>query len=298
MSHPEHIPVLLDEALTALDAGRPGLYVDGTVGLGGHAAALLERNPGAALVGLDLDEAALKIAQERLAPYGDRVTLYHSDYRNLPELDIDFKSVRGVVIDMGMSSFQLDTPERGFSHQAEGFLDMRMDVRGKTTAAHILEKASEAKLAQIFRDYGELRQAHKLARAIASARRLQAIESTIQLRTIVENVCHWFPQKGKIHPASKVFQALRIEVNGELTHVEEFLESTLRLLPPGGRLAAISFHSLEDRIIKHTFLRLAKPETGTPLAGILTRHPLVPCEAETARNPRSRSAKLRAAVRI
>jgi 16S rRNA (cytosine1402-N4)-methyltransferase len=298
MSHPEHIPVLLDETLKALDAGRPGLYVDGTIGLGGHAEALLGRNPAASLVGLDLDEAALKIAQERLAAFGDRVTLYHSDYRNLPDLDVDFKSVRGVLVDMGMSSFQLDSPERGFSHQADGPLDMRMDARNKTTAARILEKASEAKLAQIFRDYGELKQAHKLARKIASARRLQALESTTQLRVIVEDVCHWIPQKGKLHPASKVFQALRIEVNDELSNQAEFLEAVLRLLRPGARLAVIAFHSLEDRVVKHTFLRLAKPETGTPLIGILTRHPVVPSDEEAARNPRSRSAKLRAAVRI
>jgi len=298
MSHPEHTPVLLDETLKALDAGRPGLYVDGTIGLGGHSAAILGRNPEAALVGLDLDEAAIKIAQERLTPFGERVTLYHSDYRNLPELDIDFKAVRGVLIDMGMSSFQLDTPERGFSHQVDGPLDMRMDGRNKTTAARILQKASEVKLAQIFRNYGELKQAHKLARAIASARRVQALESTTQLRIIVEKVCHWIPQKGKIHPASKVFQALRIEVNDELSNLETFLETTLGLLPAGARLAVIAFHSLEDRIIKHTLLRLAKPETGTPLIEILTRHPVIPSDEEIARNPRSRSAKLRAAVRV
>jgi 16S rRNA (cytosine1402-N4)-methyltransferase len=298
MSQPEHRPVLLDETLRALDADRPGLYIDGTIGLGGHSSAVLGRNPEARLIGLDLDEAAIKIAQERLAPFGDRVTLYHSDYRNLPELDIDFAAVRGVLIDMGMSSFQLDSPERGFSHQADGPLDMRMDARNKTTAARILQKASEAKLAQIFRDYGELKQAHKLARAIASARRLQALESTTQLRMIVEDVCHWIPQKGKIHPASKVFQALRIEVNNELADMEAFLETTLRLLRPGARLAVIAFHSLEDRIVKHTFLRLAKPETGPPLIKILTRHPEIPSDEEIARNPRSRSAKLRAAVRI
>jgi 16S rRNA (cytosine1402-N4)-methyltransferase len=298
MSQPEHIPVLLDETLKALDAGRPGLYIDGTIGLGGHSSAILGRNPEASLVGLDLDEAAIKIAQERLAPFGDRVTLYHSDYRNLPELDIDFKAVRGVLIDMGMSSFQLDSPERGFSHQTDGPLDMRMDGRNKTTAARILDKASEVKLAQIFRDYGELKQARKLARRIASARRVQALESTTQLRLIVEDVCHWIPQKGKIHPASKVFQALRIEVNDELSNLGAFLETTLGLLPSGARLAVIAFHSLEDRIIKHTFLRLAKPETGEPLIEILTRHPMIPADEEIARNPRSRSAKLRAAVRI
>lgn len=297
MSRPEHIPVLLDESLEMLAVERPGLYVDGTLGLGGHALEILRRNPEAELVGLDLDEEAIAVAQKRLEPFGGRVTLYLSDYRNLPDIDIDFRRVRGVLIDMGMSSFQLDSPERGFSHALDGPLDMRMDRRNKNSAARILEKASEAKLAQIFRDFGELRQARPLARAIASARRLKPLESTAELRALVERVCHWIPQRGKIHPASKVFQALRIEVNNELEGLDAFLEKTLRLLPPGGRLAAISFHSLEDRIVKHTFLKLADEEAAPPLIDILTRKPVGPGEAEVARNPRSRSAKLRAAVR-
>lgn len=297
MSRPEHTPVLLDESLAALDCNRPGLYVDCTLGLGGHAFEILSRNPEADLVGLDLDEQAIRLAQQRLEPFGDRVTLYLSDYRNLPDIDIDFGRLRGILVDMGMSSFQLDSPERGFSHGLDGPLDMRMDLRGKTTAARILEKASETKLAEIFREYGELRQARPLARAIASARRLKPLESTTELRLLVERVCCWHPQKGKIHPASKVFQALRIEVNNELDRLDAFYESALRLLPPGGRLAAISFHSLEDRVVKHTFQRLASDEAGRPLVEILTRKPIVPCEAEVARNPRSRSAKLRAAVR-
>jgi 16S rRNA (cytosine1402-N4)-methyltransferase len=297
MSRPEHIPVLLDESLDRLASDRPGLYVDCTLGLGGHSFEILRRNPKAEIVGLDLDEEAIRIAQQRLEPFGDRVTLYISDYRNLAEIEIDFKRVRGVLVDMGMSSFQLDSPERGFSHGVDGPLDMRMDRRAKTSAAKILEKASEIKLAQIFRDYGELRQAHKLARAIASARRLKPLESTTELRVLVEQVCHWIPQKGKIHPASKVFQALRIEVNNELENQDAFLESTLRLLPSGGRLVVISFHSLEDRIVKHTFLKLADDTAGTPLIDILTRKPVTPSPEEVARNPRSRSAKLRAAVK-
>jgi 16S rRNA (cytosine1402-N4)-methyltransferase len=297
MSRPEHTPVLLDESLEMLAVDRPGLYIDGTLGLGGHSLEILRRNPEAELVGLDLDEQAIAVAKKRLEPFSSRVTLYLSDYRNLPDIDIDFRRVRGVLIDMGMSSFQLDSPERGFSHALDGPLDMRMDRRNKNSAARILEKASEAKLAQIFRDYGELRQARPLARAIASARRLKPLESTAELRALVERVCRWIPQRGKIHPASKVFQALRIEVNNELEGLDAFLEATLRLLPPGGRLAAISFHSLEDRVVKHTFLKLADAEAAPPLIDILTRKPIVPTEAEVARNPRSRSAKLRAAVR-
>jgi 16S rRNA (cytosine1402-N4)-methyltransferase len=297
MSRPEHIPVLLDESLEMLAVDRPGIYIDCTLGLGGHSLEILRRNPRAELVGLDLDEQAIRIAQERLEPFGSRVTLYLADYRNLPEIEVDFKHVRGVLVDMGMSSFQLDSPERGFSHAVDGPLDMRMDLRGKTSAARILEKASEIKLAQIFRDFGELKQARPLARAIASARRLKPLESTTELRTLVERVCRWIPQKGRIHPASKVFQSLRIEVNNELANLDVFLESTLRLIPRGGRLAAISFHSLEDRIVKHTFLKLADAEAAPPLIDILTRKPIIPSEAEVARNPRSRSAKLRAAER-
>jgi len=297
MSRAEHIPVLLDESLEKLAVERPGLYVDCTLGLGGHSFEILRRNPKAELIGLDLDERAIALAQQRLAPFGERVTLYLSDYRNLPEIEIDFQRVRGVLVDMGMSSFQLDSPERGFSHSLDGPLDMRMDLRAKNTAARILEKASETKLAQIFRDYGELRQARPLARAIASARRLKPLESTAELRALVERVCRWIPQRGKIHPAATVFQALRIEVNNELEGLDAFLEGTLRRLPAGGRLAAISFHSLEDRVVKHTFLKLADEEAAPPLIGILTRKPIVPSEAEVARNPRSRSAKLRAAER-
>ena len=298
MSVPQHIPVLLDEALRLMAADRPGIYIDCTVGLGGHSLAILSGNPSAQIVGLDLDEQALEIAKTRLEPFSGRVSLYQSDYRNLPQLDVDFKSVRGVLVDMGMSSYQLDSPERGFSHAVDGPLDMRMDLRNKTTAARLLQKDSEAKLAQIFRDFGELKQAAKLARAIVSARRVRALESTGQLRLIVEDVCRWIPQKGKNHPASKVFQALRIAVNNEIENLDRFLEQTLGLLSPGARLAVIAFHSLEDRIVKHTFLRLARPDEGPPLVTLLTRHPLTPTDEETTRNPRSRSAKLRAVEKL
>jgi 16S rRNA (cytosine1402-N4)-methyltransferase len=298
MIQPEHTPVLLDESLDKLSADRPGIYVDCTLGLGGHSLEILRRNAGAEIVGLDLDLDAIHIARKRLEPFEDRVTLYHSDYRNLPDLDIDFKRVRGILLDMGMSSFQLDSPGRGFSHTLEGPLDMRMDLRNKNTAARILEKTPENKLAKIFRDYGEIKQAHKLARAIASVRRLHPLESTTELRLIVEKLFRWVPQKGKIHPASRVFQALRIEVNSELENLDAFLETTLRLLPPSSRLVTMAFHSLEDRVVKRAFLRLGSPETSEPLITVLTKHPIIPSAAEAARNPRSRSAKLRAAERI
>ena len=295
MTGRDHIPVLRAEILSLLDVSRDGTYLDGTVGLGGHAASILESNPRARVVGLDLDEQALLVASERLRPYADRVKLFQADFRTLPELDLDLSDVRGLLLYLGMSSFQLDDPARGFSHSLDGPLDMRMDRRQKQTAAAILEKYSEPKLSHLFCEYGELKQAAKLARAIASLRRTQKVESTAQLRVLVEEVCRWIPQKGKIHPAAKVFQALRIEVNRELEGLGEFLEEAVRILPVGTNLAVVSFHSLEDRVVKRTFGRLARPEDGPPLLDLLTKKPVVPTEAEEARNPRSRSAKLRAA---
>ena len=297
MSDRGHVPVLLEEAIELLAADREGTYIDGTLGMAGHAAEILRRNPKARLIGFDLDESTLLRARDYLQPYANRVELYHADFKYLPDLKLDLSGVRGVLLDLGMSSVQLDSPERGFSHTLEGPLDMRMDVRNKLTAAKILEKYTEAKLAHVFRVYGELKQSGKLARTIATIRRTQKVESTLQLRAIVEQVCRWIPQKGKVHPASKVFQALRIEVNQELAGLEDFLDRTVRSVGPGTRIVAISFHSLEDRIVKHTFLRLAHPENEPSLVDLMSKKPILPTEAEVARNSRSRSAKLRAVER-
>jgi len=295
MSPKEHIPVLLEETLELLDVGREGTYIDGTLGMAGHASEILKRNPKARLIGLDLDESSILKARDYLSPYANRVDLYHADFRYIPELDVDFSSVRGILLDLGMSSYQLDAPDRGFSHTLDGPLDMRMDGRNKMTAAKVLDKYTEAKLAQVFREYGELKQANKLARRIATLRRAQKIESTTQLRRIVEEVCRWIPQKGKVHPAAKVFQALRIVVNQELQGLGEFLEQAIRLVRPGARIAVISFHSLEDRIVKHTLARLARSDDGPGLIEILTKKPVTATDEELSRNSRARSAKLRAA---
>jgi 16S rRNA (cytosine1402-N4)-methyltransferase len=295
MSPKEHIPVLLEETLDFLDIGREGTYIDGTLGMAGHASEILKRNPKARLIGLDLDESSILKARDYLSPYANRVDLYHADFRYIPELDVDFSSVRGILLDLGMSSYQLDAPDRGFSHTLDGPLDMRMDGRNKMTAAKVLDKYTEAKLAQVFREYGELKQANKLARRIATLRRAQKIESTTQLRRIVEDVCRWIPQKGKVHPAAKVFQALRIVVNQELQGLGEFLEQAIRLISPGARIAVISFHSLEDRIVKHTLARLARSDDGPGLIEILTKKPVTATDEELALNSRARSAKLRAA---
>lgn len=290
-----HLPVLLEETLSYLDIQRPGIYIDGTVGLGGHSLEILRRNPQAQVIGIDLDESSLLEAKARLKEFGPRVKLIQTDFRSLPELDIDFAHVRGLLLDLGLSSFQLDNPARGFSFNLEGPLDMRFDHRIKVTAAKILEKYPENHLAAIFAEYGELKQARQLAREIVTRRKNQPLTSTTQLRRLIEEICHWRPQPGKIHPAAKVFQALRIEVNGELKDLDKFLEKMVSRLPKGARIVVISFHSLEDRIIKHTLTKLAQADQKTPKVHILTRKPITPSEDEIKRNPRSHSAKLRAA---
>lgn len=293
-----HIPVLLDEVMEYLNSERRGVYVDCTVGLGGHAHEILSRNPEAKIVGLDIDEKSLLKTRDRLQPFAERVELYHSDFRYLPELDIDFSQVKGILLDLGFSSFQLDSPERGFSFNLDGPLDMRMDHRNKMTASKILDKYSEHRLAEIFWQYGELRQARNLARAIVSRRKGRKMKKTSELRRLVEEVCRWRPQKGKIHPAAKVFQAIRIEVNQELKGLAEFIEKICHILSAGSRIVVISFHSLEDRIIKQTFFRLAQGTDHPALLKILTKKPITPTEKELAENSRARPAKLRAGEKI
>jgi len=293
-----HVPVLLNEALEYLGARREGTFIDCTIGVGGHALNILQSNPKARLVGFDLDEESLLMVKNRLKKFKDRVSLYHSNFKNLPDIDIDFSRVKGIMIDLGVSSFQLDEPERGFSYSKDGPLDMRMDRRSKTTAAKICNTYSEHRLAQIFFEYGELRQAKRLAKAIVTRRKEKQISTTTQLLRIVEDVCLWRPQKGKTHPAARAFQAIRIAVNNELEGLSDFLERITEKIYSGTRLVVISFHSLEDRIVKHAFLRLASSHDKNPLLKILTKKPVGPTEEEIALNFRSRSAKLRAAERI
>jgi 16S rRNA (cytosine1402-N4)-methyltransferase len=294
MNQSGHVPVLLKEVLEYADSKREGIYIDGTIGLAGHSLEILRRNPKAKLVGLDIDDLALAETRIKLEPYAGRVELYQADFRYLPELDVDFSAVRALLLDLGLSSFQLDAPDRGFSFNQDGPLDMRMDLRNKTTAGKILETYSEPRLSQLFEEYGELRQARRLAREIAARRKVRKIATTSELRRIIEEVFHWVPQKGKIHPAAKVFQALRIEINGELKGLGEFLEAMARCLRLGARIVVISFHSLEDRIVKHTFARLASDDPEPAILRILTKKPVTPSEEEIAANSRSRPAKLRA----
>lgn len=304
-----HQPVLCTEALEFLDPG-PGVFVDCTVGLGGHAEALLESAAAASLVGIDRDPAALAIAGRRLAKYGDRVRLVEGRFDELGEhLErIGLERVRGILADLGVSSLQLDTAARGFSFRFEGPLDMRMGPDGES-AADILNQSSEGELERIFREYGEERRARRIAREVVTARQDAAIETTTQLKQLITRAkrLRAGQREGRVDPATRVFQALRIAVNRELAGLEELLDQAVELLETEGRLVVISYHSLEDRIVKGRLRDHARGEidqiTGRPHAEtqileVLTRKPVRPGDAEIVANPRSRSARLRAARRI
>lgn len=304
-----HQPVLVAETLGFLAPERGGLFVDATVGLGGHAEALLEAGPEARLVGIDRDPQALSRAAERLARFGDRVRLERAEFDRLEEvlagLDVH-GGVAGILADLGVSSLQLDTPERGFSFRFDAPLDMRMGP-GPLTAADLVNRGSEEDLERIFRDYGEERQARRIARAIAAARRKAPIETTGELKRLIDRVKGHPDREGRVDPATRVFQALRIAVNEELAGLEGFLDQAVRLLEGDGRLVVISYHSLEDRIVKNTVRDLARgevdqvtgrPRSETQLIEVLTRKPARPGEDEIEFNPRSRSARLRAARRL
>jgi len=295
-----HTPVLLEEVLEFLQAKRPGVYIDCTVGLGGHALEILKRSPGTRIIGFDLDETSLQEAAKRLADYSSRVKLFQADFRNILEFNriISLTEVKGVLIDLGLSSFQLDNPERGFSFNLEGPLDMRMDRRQKTTAEKILMGYPEVRLAEIFKKYGELHHTRLLAKKIVSQRKLGLLRKTTDLKKLVEETYRWVPQKNRAHPAARVFQALRIEVNQELQGLDEFLEKLAARCSSGTRIVVISFHSLEDRLVKRAFYKLASGENRQPVIRILTKKPVTPALEEIAANSRSHSAKLRAAERL
>jgi 16S rRNA (cytosine1402-N4)-methyltransferase len=304
----QHVPVLLEETLGFLAPERGGLFVDATLGLGGHAEALLRRAPEARLLGLDRDPRALELAARRLEPFGDRVRLVHAVFDQLEQVlaGLGIERVAGVLADLGVSSMQLDVPERGFSFRFDAPLDMRMGSAGPT-AADVVNQSSEEELEKIFREYGEERHARRIARAIARARAESPITTTGQLKSLIDRIKGWSSHREKIDPATRVFQALRIEVNQELTGLAALIDQTVGLLEPGGRLVIISYHSLEDRIVKNRMRAMAQGEvdqvTGrtrseTQLIEALTRKPVRPSDEEIAFNPRSRSAKLRAAKRI
>jgi 16S rRNA (cytosine1402-N4)-methyltransferase len=293
--NPAHQPVLVAETVALLEPSRGGLFVDCTVGLGGHAGAMLAAGA-TRLIGLDRDMTALAMAAESLAEWRDRVELVHADYRELSSVltarGID--GIAGALADLGVSSMQFDTEGRGFSFRRDDPLDMRMDQSQGATVADLIAGAEEEDLANVIFQYGEERFSRRIARGIVEARRAGRIATTGQLAQIVR---HAVPRKGyqRIDPATRTFQALRIWVNRELDGLDTFLVDASRLLSSGARLAVITFHSLEDRIVKHVFRALA---AGGEALRVLTRKPVVPGEAELARNPRARSAKLRAIERL
>ncbi|OFW20413.1 MAG: 16S rRNA (cytosine(1402)-N(4))-methyltransferase [Acidobacteria bacterium RIFCSPLOWO2_02_FULL_65_29] len=291
-----HVPVLTAEALQYLQPGRGGLFVDCTIGLGGHTRALLEGGA-TRVIGLDRDPAALTAAGAALASWGDKVELVHADFRMLDAI-LDARGIQvvdGALADLGVSSLQLDGPNRGFSFQRDEPLDMRMDTTMGETAADIVSRSTEQELADAIYKYGEERFSRRVARAIVVARRAEPIATTGRLAAIVRRAV---PRRGyqRIDPATRTFQALRIWLNRELEGLDRFLEAAARRLRRGARLVVITFHSLEDRIVKHT-LRALAAGTDASLA-VLTKKPVVPGASEVEHNPRARSAKLRAAERV
>ncbi|WP_199789634.1 16S rRNA (cytosine(1402)-N(4))-methyltransferase RsmH [Sorangium cellulosum] len=286
-----HVTVLGREAIAALSPSSQGIYVDATLGAGGHAEAILE-TPGARVIGIDRDERALDIARARLARMGDRVTYVHGEFseieRHLAALGVPH--VDGLLADIGVSSMQLDDPARGMSFRAEGPLDMRMDPSRGETALELIERLSDEELADLIYRYGEERRSRRVARCIKQARDSGELETTLDLRRAVVRAVG--PARiGGVDPATRTFQALRIAVNGELDELEALLAAAPRIVAPGGVIAVISFHSLEDRIVKRA---LREPETWQPL----TKKPVTAGDDEIEGNPRARSAKLRAARRV
>jgi 16S rRNA (cytosine1402-N4)-methyltransferase len=305
----KHEPVLYSEVIEALRPPREdGTLVDATVGLGGHAEGLLERYPGARLIAIDRDPEALRRSQERLARFGDRVTFHRGRHESLIDIlkQSQVDKVSGLVADLGVSSMQLDDAQRGFSFRYDAPLDMRMGVDG-ATAADLVNGLDEAELARILREWGEEPLARRIARAIVQARAEARVETTTRLAEIIRTVKR--AKKHEIDPATLTFQALRIATNEELTGLDRFIDDAVDVLEPGARIAVISFHSLEDRIVKRAFRRLEGECTcppGMPVCGcgakevvtILTGRPVIASEEEVDRNPRSRSAKLRVAEKV
>lgn len=296
---PGHAPVLLEEAMEFLAPSAGGIYCDATVGLGGHSAAILQRSsPDGRLVGIDRDGDALAKAGARLAPFGDRVVLSHARFGSLRAVleNAGTPLVDGCLVDLGVSSMQLDRAERGFSFRHSGPLDMRMDQSQGETAADFLRRADEEELERILRDLGEERFARKIARTIVETRESTDLSTTFALSQLIARTIG--RRERNKDPATRTFQALRIALNDELGELERFLADAPLCLKPGGRLVVISFHSLEDRMAKRSFRAQSGREAVAPCLRILTKHVVTASDEERARNPRSRSAKLRAVERL
>jgi len=307
-----HRPVLLFEAVELLAPERGGLFVDATLGLGGHSEAILEASPDTRVLGIDRDREAIRLASARLARFGTRFRVAHANFREIPRIldEAGEKEVSGVIADLGVSSLQFDTPERGFSFRHDAPLDMRMDATGdEETAAELLERLPEEEIARVIYEYGEERKSRRIARWIVERReRGEPLKTTGELAALVARAVG-YKRGDRVHPATRTFQALRIAVNGELEGLDEFVETAVDLLQARGRLAVISFHSLEDRVVKRALRRLSgQCECGRRLpvcacgarraVEVLTRRPVVPSEQELEENPRARSAKLRACSKL
>jgi 16S rRNA (cytosine1402-N4)-methyltransferase len=309
--HLEHVPVLLRETVDLLAPRPGGVYVDGTLGAGGHAAEILRRSaPDGVVIGLDQDPEAVDRCKASLAEFGGRAIIRRANYRDVPAIlaETGYEAVDGVLLDLGISWFHVKTPERGFSFMLDGPLDMRMDTGRPETAADLVNNLSRDELATIIREYGEERRAGAIARAIEQARARRPITGTVQLAEIVSSVFPPYPPR-RLHPATLTFQALRIAVNDELGALREGIDRSMLLLKPGGRLAVIAFHSLEDRIVKQAFAAAAKgcvcpPKMPVcscgrkPVLRVLTHRPVSAGPEETMRNAAARSAKLRAAEKL
>ena len=303
----KHKSVLLNETIDGLNIKPDGIYVDGTLGGGGHAYEVCRRlGEKGSIVGIDQDAAAIEAASARLKDFGEKVTIVRSNYcdmkSKLHELGID--KVDGIVLDLGVSSYQLDTAERGFSYREDAPLDMRMDTRQKMTARDIVNDYTEADLYRVIRDYGEDKFAKNIAKHIVQARAVKPVETTAELSEIIRASIPMKFQKKSGHPAKRTFQAIRIELNRELDVLRDSLDDMIDLLNPGGRLCIITFHSLEDRIVKSVFRKNENPCTCPPdfpvcvcgkksKGSIITKKPILPSEEELEYNSRSKSAKLR-----
>ncbi|MBE5945543.1 MAG: 16S rRNA (cytosine(1402)-N(4))-methyltransferase RsmH [Lachnospiraceae bacterium] len=308
----KHISVLLEETIDSLNIKPDGIYVDGTLGGGGHSLEICKRlNKEGRLIGIDQDMDAIRAASERLKEYKDNVTIVHSNYQDMDSVvkNLDIGGVDGIVLDLGVSSYQLDTVERGFTYREDTPLDMRMDQSQVMTARDIVNDYSEMELFRVIRDYGEDGFAKNIAKHIVMARQEKPIETTGELNEIIKAAIPAKMRQGTGHPSKKTFQAIRIELNRELEVLENSLDKMIEMLNPGGRLSIITFHSLEDRIVKNIFRKNMNPCVcppsfpvctcgKKPMGKVITRKPIVPGNEELEENKRAKSSKLRVFERI
>ena len=308
----QHIPVLLNEIIDILSPTSEGIYIDGTIGLGGHTSAILDAStPNGRVIGIDLDPYALELVKNRLGNPKNRLTLVHGNFRNLDQILVQnsVTAVDGILLDLGVSSMQLNTPERGFSFLNPGQLDMRMNPSQRISALKIVNETKTEELANIIYEFGEERWSRRIARAIERVRQRNRITTTQQLAEIISAAMPRKKRYQKIHPATRTFQALRISVNQELENLDIVLNHAITALKPGGKLCVISFHSLEDRIVKRRFRELGKPSNDfsprsthqnlrPPSIKIVTKRPITASEDEISTNFRARSAKLRVCIKI